>query len=105
MHHHRVHPERGMDRDAIDGLQLRLAADKGVRGSGAEQRREGNGERQSIHRSKEIPGYAGIARPADRSGSRHHSVLAAVELSISIGQGSMIEAVIWDFGGVLTTSP
>jgi len=36
-----------------------------------------------------------------RAGSRQHSMLAVLQN----WQGMMIEAVIWDFGGVLTTSP
>src|SRR5687768_8472874 len=58
---------------------------------------------QDVHRRSNNP--RGACRQAsDRTGSSRQFVLAARQHICSGGE-IMIEAVIWDFGGVLTTSP
>jgi hypothetical protein len=48
--------------------------------------------------------FRGTGRPPRRAGP-YKIVVLAVYQTVRSQDGKMIEAVIWDFGGVLTTSP
>ena len=82
----------------------RAAADDGVSGRGQQQRKAGNHSKQDFHRRSNSPRQR-IRQARGSDWFRHAFRVSRSANAYHIRQGMMIEAVIWDFGGVLTTSP